>query len=503
MGFRAKTLFFNTTWMALGQVALIIAKIVSVPLIVALYGKEEYGIIVVVTAISNLLLVISAGLPTGIVRQAAAWIAGQEHEKLCRGMRTALTVFLLMGLLNAALLLLLAGPGAGLFKVSSMYESTFGWMLGAAALASMLTWYFSITEQLLQAYEDIAWLSRLNALPALLEITWVLSAGPLGIPFQWFFAGQLLLIAGVIPLKLLRLMKHMPVSRLLVPGWYWQESKEMFRISAGLFALAVSQNAVNQLRPIVLSIRASTGMAAAADFKILFQITELTGMLRGWFTNPLVPAITKAYIRGDHAFIERAVYTVTKIAWVISVFPIVMIAVCARDVLLAYVGEAGSGLHLWLTFWMASFMGLYLSPVTSVLFARGDVKPLVVFALSASLVSFALYWSLAPMLNVGATVVGNVFYNLANILFFHLYMLRRLELCPGRLLKTAFAGPFAAAVVTGLSVMMLRDFMIAHHHWVRLMVCGAAGLLIYAGLIFSLVMKPREFKRYLSDIRGA
>ncbi|MGA1531037.1 MAG: polysaccharide biosynthesis C-terminal domain-containing protein, partial [Kiritimatiellia bacterium] len=228
----------------------------------------------------------------------------------------------------------------------------------------------------------------------------------------------------------------------------------------------------------------------------------LISMIRGWFTNPLVPAITKAHIRGDQAFIERAVYTVTKIAWVISVFPVVMLATCAEDVLQAYVGEAGSGLTMWLTFWMLSFMGAYLAPVTSVLFARGDLKPLVVFTLVGSSATFLLYWLLAPLLNVGATVVGNVFFTLSNILFFHLYMLRRLELSPVRLLKSAFAGPFAAAVVTGLAVWWLREVMAGYHHWPRLIASGFTGLIVYAGLIFSLVMKPDEFKRYVSEIRG-
>jgi len=417
MGHRARLVFQNTGWSAASQLVFVAAKFISVPLILNHYGKEEYGIIVVITALSGIFRILSAGLPVGIVRFASGWIAASEWDELKRGVRTSLSVFCLFGIANALLLGAIGLYGHNAFGIPAAYLDDFKMMIFISAIASAIMWYFSVADQMLAAFEDVAWVSRCMVIPALLEVTWVLIARHQDYPFAVFYAGQLVATLTPIPLKLGRLSRYIKPSGYFRPGWFWHESKAMFRFSAGLFTVSLSQNAVNKLRPIILGMRSGNGIAAAAEYRVLSQVAELVMLMKSWFSDPLLPTMVKAVARNDHAFVERTAYKLTRVAWVVTVFPIVMIAVCSRDILQVYVGDQSQTLYVWLSFWMLAFIGSYLSPVSSIVLAKGYIRPLVYFTSSTALFSLVIYWVFAPRLNVGATVVGNVFFSIAHIFF--------------------------------------------------------------------------------------
>ncbi len=502
MSGRAKTVFHNTSWSAISQIAFVAAKFISIPLILGLYGKDQYGITVIIAAFGGFLQLLTSGLPAGLVRHASGWLAEGNLDMLRKGARTTLTLYVGVGLLNFAALLAVATAGYHLFNFPEAYIDVIRPMLVAVAVAGLIASYFSVTDQLLAAHEDVAFLSRLNALPSFLELGWILLARQLGLPFHVFFLGQLAAMLCPIPFKLLRLRRRMPLWPYLRPGFYWRECRDLFAFSAGLFSIAVVQNAVNEIRPIVLGMRAVNGAVAAAEFRVLFQITQLIFLMKSWFTDPLLPTVTKAVARGDRAFVERIAFQLTGLAWIITAFPVVMLAVCAREILDVYIGEHRGSMHIWLAVWMLGFIGSYLGPVYSILLARGLFKPLAVFTALAAAVTVVIYWMLAPVWDVGGTVIGNVFYSVAHIVFYHAYLLRRLELDAGRLFREAFLPPLGAALAAGACAWLALQWVAPWPALARLAVGGASGAAVFAGLIAAFVVRPSEFRRVIATLRG-
>ena len=81
---------------------------ISVPILIAYFGKSDYGLIGLAMSINVYLRLMDMGLSSTNVRFFSNWIAKKEYEKTDNLFQTSLSFYGIVGLLNAIVLLVVS-----------------------------------------------------------------------------------------------------------------------------------------------------------------------------------------------------------------------------------------------------------------------------------------------------------------------------------------------------------------------------------------------------------
>lgn len=307
----------------------------------------------------------------------------------------------------------------------------------------------------------------------------------------------------------------------LVLAYYLLRRKPDYRIAPGhapaepakgiayrIMQLAVPVSITGSLASIKSVIDAAIvpGRLAAAGFA-QSEATALYGQFNGMaypivyfptsitagIASAAVPSISECHARGDAAGIrERAVY-VLKLTSIIAIPATAGLLVLASPITSLLYGRADVG-PILATLSAASALLCLQQTSASILSGMGFVADPLVSALAGVLVKIALeFWLTSiPGLNVKGAAISTVAGSLVTVVINLLRVESRLGIKVGY--ARAFSGPVAASAVMGAAVFAFRELAIRIMPDSRLITIAAVGVggAVYAGVVLFLGIMTTE-----------
>ena len=148
-------------WSTVSRVLSAIVGFFTVPLLLGLYGKAEYGILALATSCNGYMQLLDLGMNSGSVKFFAQWKAEGKIDLIHRVSGTNMTFYLIISAINVLLLLLLAAFGEPLFNITHDQFIILRECLLILAIFNVFSWETTPFQQLLQADQQIATINRL------------------------------------------------------------------------------------------------------------------------------------------------------------------------------------------------------------------------------------------------------------------------------------------------------------------------------------------------------
>lgn len=434
-------------WSTLAKILNAVLGFFTVPLLLGYYGKVEYGLLSIATACNAYMHLLDLGMNTGAVKFYSQWKAEGKYDKIFRVARTNITFYLIISIINMALLLVLAFCGESLFTINHEEFMQLRVCLLIIALFSILNWETTVFNQLLIADKQLAFTMQIQCLQVVLKAVAVVLVfiAKLSLTTYFFFLTAFIAVA-IIP-YIYKCKKDKLIDS-LKPAWYWDDFKIVILFSLSIFALSLFQMTATQSRPILLSMFASHGASAVADFRIIEVIPTLIIMIGGTFSGIFLPKTSEMVAHNDRNGIQTFAYKWTTITTVIVAsmcFPFIL---SSSEVLAAYVGNEYTYLSKWLIIWcLTVLVQMHTTPGNALILAYGKTKLLVQVTMAACLGSMIINIWLCKYFEVGSAIVAYFIYTLTIVGLYYIFFYRKLlELNRWKLFK-CFAKPTLIAVL--------------------------------------------------------
>lgn len=486
-------------WGTLSKILTAIVGFLSVPLLLGVYGKAEYGILAIATVCNGYMQLLDLGMNVGTVKFFSQWRAEGNNEMINRVARTNITFYGLIAIVNIIGLLALAFFGEGLFSVTHEQFLLLRTCLLIIAVFSIFSWGATTFNQLLIADKQMAFTMQMQSVVAVLKGLLVV----LVLYFKLSLATYFFLFTGVVTLLIIPYILKCRKCNLvdsIKPATYWGDFNVVMMFSLSLFALSLFQTTATQSRPILLSMFAANGATAVTDFRIIEVVPNLIIMIGGTFSGMFLPKTSEMVARGDSKAIKDFAYkwtTMTTIVVACLCFPVIL---CAKEVLIAYVGADYAHLSVWLIIWTVTVLiQMHTTPGHALVLAYGKTKLLVQVTSVACICSMLLNVLLCKYFNVGSAIIAYFLYVCTIIgLYYTVFYKKLLHLSRLRLFLCFIKPTLIGAVLCGVVFLIpISDKLFAsiNERVAYLLICVIKALIWLVPYVVILVaLKIVDFK---------
>jgi len=426
MNFKNSYVLKSFLWGSIAKLLDASIKFVSVPLLLNHYGKSNFGLISLAISINAYLGLLDMGINTGAVKYFSEWIHLKKNDLLDSVARTSITFYLIIGTINALVLLIIVFSGINIFSLSGSQKSVMSDLFIILAVFAIINWSTSVFNQLLTANEDIYYLQQINIYKSIVGIILIYAA----IYFQlslvtYFFVftlvNSIVLVPFYIKAKTDGLIKN------FLPAFDWINFKEVFKYSLAILAIGIFSFSATKLRPIILAIFAEGSADVVADYRIMETITIFVISIGGMFLSIFLPKTSKLLLENDKSKIDNFVYeytSYTSIVCVVLCFPLIL---NSTEILVLYVGKSYTHLSNWLIIWLFTILFyLHNSPIASLILSTGKTKLLVFSSATSCIISLIVNAALCKYFEVGSAVIGYSLYILIHMSFYYFYFNKKI-----------------------------------------------------------------------------
>lgn len=428
-------------WSTLSKILNAIVGFITVPLLLGYYGKADYGLLSIATACNGYMHLLDLGMNTGAVKFYSQWKAEGNLNKMYRVARTNITFYIIIAVINIIMLLTVAFYGENLFSVTHEQFLQIRICLYIIATFSLFSWVTTVFNQLLIADKQIKFTMQVQCVQTILKALLIAAVLFANLTLSTYF----FYLTAIITLAFIPYSYKCKKNKLInsfKPSWYWTDFKIVLTFSLSIFALSLFQVTATQSRPILLSMFATNGATAVADFRIIEVIPQLIIMIGGTFSSIFLPKTSEMVAQKDNNAIQTFAYkwtTYTTIVISTMCFPFML---CASEILSAYVGKEYTYLSKWLIIWCITVLiQMHTTPGNALVLAHGKTKLLVKVTSAACILSMLINIFLCKYFEVGSAIIAYFIYVLIIIgLYYASFYKKLLHLSRYKLFK-CFAIP--------------------------------------------------------------
>jgi len=486
----------SISWSIVAKLFNAAVKFLTLPILLAYYGREDFGLIAIAVSVNAYLQLLDMGINTGAIKFFSQWISNKNYTLVDSVARTSITFYTLIGIINAVILLLVAFFGLSFFSIDASQNEKLFQLLVILAFFSIINWTASVFNQLLIADSKLSYIQKINLFTSVLTLAAACLAVYLELSIQvYFLLFTIFNTLGIIPLAV-KAKKDRLITYFKL-GVDWVNFRQILAYSSAILVMAIFQMSAVKLRPIVLGIFSDDGIGVVADFRILETITTFIISMGSMSTSIFLPKASGLIHQGNKHKISEFAYKSTKFTSVFACvlcFPFIL---CSKEIISLYVGDEFLPLSNWLILWVCTvLMFLHNSPVASLVLATGKTRMLVYSTAIACIMSIIFNAFYAKDMGVGSAVIGYFIYILIVMSYYYTYFNNKiLGLNTLRVLQS-FIVPTALAFLAMAFVMFIPI-----HFSSLIMVIGAkTGLWLF---IYGLVLtffKVVHFNELLTKI---
>lgn len=414
----SKQIASGIAWTVILNVVNGIYGFISVPILIAYFGKAEYGLIGLAMSVNVYLRLLDLGLNSTNVRFFSDWLVKKEYHKVNKLFQTSLSFYGTIGLINAIVLLIMSLFSDGIFNLSPDQNIIVKHLFYILSISAFISWFTSCFDQIIFASEQVGWVKKLSLLPKLLQILVLVLTVTLQFNIETYYALTTFSMFILIPFLVSKIKKIYPYVSFR-PKFDKTIFKEIIGYSLNLFSFGIFQFSVNYLRPVFLGIESTP--ESITDYRVLNGIIGIVLMLGGAFIGVILPSATKVVSNGDSIAQKMIAYKGTKYISITLCFCCFGMISIVPELLTAYVGDSYLNLTFWLDLWLISTLAAHNQAISSLILAGTDVRAITYSTLAASIIGLLLCWFLIPYFDVGGTVIGYLAYCMVQILFYYVY----------------------------------------------------------------------------------
>lgn len=406
-------------WSVLVNVVNAIYGFVATPLLISLFGKDEYGLIALAMSINSYMALMDLGLNSTNVRFFSKWLASGNTEKVKKLMQTCTAFYAVIGFLNAILLLVIYIFCDSIFKLTPDQSLILKQLLLVLSAMAIINWYTSCFSQLISATENIAWIQKRILLTKFLMIIVLLLTFILNLSVVAYFIGTQVVTLMVLPLTIKKILKDTPFVS-LTAKFDWATFREILPYSLSIFSFAFFQFSFYNLRAVFLGIQG--GASDVAEFNVMNSLVHLATTVSSVFLGALLPSSTRIVVKGDKENYYRLAYQGTKFITITLCFASLGMLTVSGDLMMIYVGESYMHLIPWLGLWLVLVVfSNHIQCISSLILAGSDVSAISRITMISSILGMITTWLTIPYYGAGGAILGNVVYSSFMVLFYWLY----------------------------------------------------------------------------------
>ena len=413
-------------WSTLQRVLNAIIGFVTVPVLLGLYGKADYGILAIATACNGYMHLLDLGINIGAIKFYAQWRKEGRVELIYRVARTNITFYLAVSCVNIVGLLFLALWGKSFFSVTQEQFLQLRWCLLILCLFSPFSWVTTVFSQLLISDKKLDFTMQVQCVQTFLKgvLIVVVVLGHISLSVYFFF---LTLLLSLLLIPYAYKCKKENLIDCFVPAAYWEDFRIVFFFSLSVFALSLFQVTASQSCPIVLSIFSRNGAEVVAEYRVLEVIPSLIIMICGQFAAIFLPQASSLVSAQDKVGIENFAKKWTVLTSVISNLLCFPFIICASEILSAYVGKEYETLSIWLVIWCVTVLSyIHTTPANSLMLAYGKTRIMVIVTAMSCILSIIINIFLCDFLGVGSAIIGYFIHVIISTSLYYIYYYNKL-----------------------------------------------------------------------------
>lgn len=501
-----RRLFSNSFWSIASKLINSFIQIFSLPVLISTFGKADYGLIVIAMSLNTFIVIIQLGLPTGLPKFVAEWLAIKENQTLTAAIRSVSSFYISLGTINLLVLLGIALFWPDIFKVNTDQIITLKILLIITAVTSFFAIPATVLDQTLTGAQELGFISSLEMVKNLFFAALVGSIYflPEWLSITEFYFLRCVLMFIMIPWKILRWRKYGSIS-VFLPGWNFKAALPLLKYCLSLATFSIFIALSERLRPVILGIRITSDAGEVlSDFQIINYIRVFLLMLSSGIMSALVPHISGSTANGNKLIYDRTIEKGTRHIWAFGALVGFGIIMLSKELLCIYVGVENLHLQLWLVLLVLSTLyNLYSTPMASVILSSGQLSPMIAATATGCLISLAICWLTAPRFGVGSCVFSLVAYNAVHFLVTHFwYLPRYFNLKPIKQIVRYLLPPVVAGVVMCLAGRWVIDQLGFKNDYANISIGAICGTLIYTVIILLMgYIRPSEGLELLTKLK--
>jgi len=477
-----KSIAKGVAWTTIANIVNGVYGFISVPILIAYFGKSDYGLIGLAMSVNVYLRLMDLGFSSTNVRYFSNWLAKKDYANVNGLFRNSLSLYGTLGFLNAIILLIISFFSNSIFNVSSDQDVIVKHLFYILSISAFISWYTSCFDQLVRANELVGWTQKMTLLPKFMQIIILALTVTVGFSIEWYYALTTFSMFFILPFMIRKINLLCPYVSFL-PSFDKKIFKEVLPYSLNIFSFGLFQFSVVNLRPVFLGIQSTPD--SITDYRILDGIVRIVMMLGGTFMGVFLPSASKVVAMHNKAAQDQIAYQGTKfISIAICFFCFGMMSV-SSEILMVYVGKDYLYLKFWLNLWLLATLATHNQAISSLILAGSDIRAITYSSIFASIIGLLLTWFLIPIYDVGATVIGYCVYCLIQILFYYLYYWPKMMKLNS--LKIFF-NSFFPFVIVGCVFSLLTCYLITDFGlWQRLILKGITFIIAYSAVIWLII----------------
>ncbi len=446
----AKKILSGVFWTTFLNIVNGVYGFISVPILIAYFGKSEYGLIGLAMSINIYLRLMDMGLTSTNVRFFSAWISKGEKENVNRLFGTSLSFYGAIGLLNALILFGVSFFSQHIFNVTAEQDIIIKHLLYILAISAFISWFTSCFDQLIRGNELVGWQQKITLLPKLFQVGILVLTVTAGLSIEMYFALTTFSMFLLLPMMMHKISKLCPYVSFL-PKFDKKIFREILPYSLNIFSFSLFQFSLYNLRPVFLGMQGT--VESVADYRVLNGIVGIVMILGGSFMNVLLPSVTKAVSSKNRKAQLHVAYDGTKyISISLVFFSFGVISVCS-ELLNLYVGADYLYLTRWLSAWLIILTLSHNQAISALILAGTDIRAITYSSIVASVCGLAACWFAVPVYQVGGTIIAFGVYMSIQMLFYYLYYWpHRMHIDSKRVFWKCFAPYFILGFVSATIV---------------------------------------------------
>jgi O-antigen/teichoic acid export membrane protein len=445
----------SLSWGLISKIIDAVTKVITVPLLITYFGKEDFGLITLAISVNAYLQLLDLGMNTGAVKYFSAWIEQKKFKLLDYVSRTTISFYGIIGVLNAIVLLIISWFGLESFGLSGNQTESMKLMLYILAFLAIINWGASVFNQLLVANHKIAVVQQVMVVRSIISLLLVYFTIEFNVNVVvYFFLFSIINSVQIIPLAYL--VKKDKLIKNYKPAFNWRLFQPVLKYSLAIVAIGVFSMTATKMRPVVLSLFGDEGVGIVTEFRIMETITLFVISIGGMLIKIFLPMSSKLVLNNNSKEMSKFAQTATFYTSIICMLLCFPIIINAKEILEIYVGYEYVNLSSWLIIWLFSILAyLHNSPVSSLVLASGKTKVLIISTAISCILSLVVNAVYCDIYGVGSAIIGYSLYIFIQMTFYYAYFNVKVLQLNSKAIFVSFIIPFICAIIPMIIIQMV------------------------------------------------